>query len=148
MKTTIITSLLSITALTTAATIPQGNPQEEPGLIKRDPCTINAIWESNWRDGARQRYRVRATVDTTGNPYSRKDMLEAWCDEFRKAVHSVDYKANFDNPACWLENTNAVADVSTFIGSYGHDRYVGVHQDTVNAWRDRTGYVCDVNSNF
>lgn len=52
------------------------------------------------------------------------------------------------NAQCWLENDNlAYADVSTFIGSSGLDRYREVNQRTVNAWRDWSAG-CDVNSGF
>ncbi|KAF5003259.1 hypothetical protein FDECE_10159 [Fusarium decemcellulare] len=143
-------AILALPAAVTATAVPVANPAEvadaaeAPALLKRN-CVLNAWWESNWRDGGYQRYRVKGFAGTGGSQSSTRAMLEEWCKIFRSEAGS---RNDMINPQCWLDNDNlAFADVSTFIGENGLNQYRDVNQRAVNAWRDWSGG-CDVNSRF
>ncbi|KAK0622472.1 hypothetical protein B0T14DRAFT_563921 [Immersiella caudata] len=132
-----------------AAALPGAAPNASPvHLTARATCALHTQWEPSWRDGGYDRYRVRAWAEGYSDAagwHGTRIMLEKWCQSFRNVAGH--YGAGLENPQCWLENDNlAYADISTFIGSHGHDLYKGMHQETVNQWRDWSKYTCDVDS--
>lgn len=87
MKFTTAATLLALPFMAMASPLPaaetaqSADAAEAPAIAKRN-CNLNALWESNWRDGIHHRYRVRGTASTGGSQGSTRAMLEEWCKIF------------------------------------------------------------------
>ncbi|KAK0613590.1 hypothetical protein B0T14DRAFT_499046 [Immersiella caudata] len=82
------------------------------------PCSINVHWDSYWREGGWDRYRVRVTAagkgpDEIGEKFKTTfNMLQEWC----HIGQNTKVGMGGDNFQCWHENDSLMlADISTTI---------------------------------
>jgi hypothetical protein len=76
---TIITQALAL-ALPFVGETNANSPPEGAAAIeeRQNNCALNAIWDSNWREGGYQQYRVRAWADTGDRYEEAIEMLDEY----------------------------------------------------------------------